>query len=470
MNFKKLLKKLYVLAIVIIAFACIPNAAKADGDVVEIDCNGGTFRQGAWMNSYDAYFNMGLGQSLRENNFFLDDPTDIGRDFIGWNIYSQDDGSLLESMLTTEQVLDYKIPCPVLIKAQYNDRPGAPVTDIIYAAVDNDTGDVVWDAKITIIYEGTSYSGYGYVSISEEVYSQWKKDVTYITEAPGWYQRMNGKWVDGTKDVSVGDPASFRRHRSQYYTYSKTGTGKEIEHPRKKINDMFYEASLTEPNISIAETVDASTMISDTNVIPSGATMEKEVYKSGEIYDKALGMAQKKFDTSNIYVVDLELVGSDGALIHELDQSTQVRLDIPSDYVIASDKRVVVYYLEDNGELTECPTTYYEENGSRYVLFETNHFSPYVMIEVPEKVEEPTTEEFIGTTGELDETTGESTEDVTQEAGSESIVETESSVDKDNGGNKQKGSDSDYVLPIVIGVVAILAIVVGIIVVKKKKA
>ena len=104
-------------------------------------------------------------------------------------------------------------------------------------------------------------------------------------------------------------------------------------------------------------------------------------------------------------------------------------------------------------------------------MFETNHFSPYVMIEVPEKVEEPektTSQEFIGTTGPLEETTGKSAEDITQGAGT--VDETEGSGDKDNEGNQQKGVGSDYMLPIIIGVAVILVIVVGIIVVKKKKA
>ena len=466
MKLKKTIVKICLLAVVVIGFVCVPSIYKADGESVKIDCDGGTFRIFAWANAYDQAYNIKIGQSLSENKCHLEDPTDMGRDFTGWNIYSQGDGKLLESMFTTQQVLDYKIPCPVKIVAQYNNREGAPVTDIIYAAIDNDTGEPVMDAKITLIYDGVSYSGYGYVSISKEVYSKWTKKITYIVEAPGWYQRMNNKWVDGTKDVYEGNPSEFRRHKSTYYTFSKTGKGKEIEHPRSKINEIFYQASLTEPNISTAETVNADTMISDTSVIPSGAIMEKEVYASGKTYDTALAAAQSKYNTSNIVVVDLELIDSNGTSIHQLSQSTQVRLDIPSDYVIQSGNTVVVYYLEDDGTLTECPTTYHEENGSRYVLFETNHFSPYVMVEVPEKVEEPedtqkeeTTEKPEGTEDSKTEQSTEVGED-TETTGNEDVI----------GDTDDNGDNPDIVLPIIIGVLMVLAIVAGVVVVRKKKA
>lgn len=464
MKLKKAFIKICLVAIVAIGFICVPGIYRADGESVRIDCDGGTFRIFAWANAFDQGYHVPIGQSMAENKCHLEDATDMGRDFTGWNIYAQSDGRLLESMLTTQQVLDYKIPCSVKIVAQYNNRPGAPVTDIIYAAVDNDTGDVVWDAKITLIYDGVSYSGYGYVSISKEVYSKWTKKITYITEAPGWYQRMNNKWVDGTKDVYQGTPSDFRRHKSQYFMFSKTGKGKEIEHPRSKINEMFYQASLTEPNISIAETVNADTMISDTSVIPSGASMEKEIYKSGKTYDAALAAAQSKYNTSNIMVVDLELKDSNGASIHQLSQSTQVRLDIPSDYVIQTGNTVVVYYLEDDGTLTECPTTYHEENGNRYVLFETNHFSPYVMVEVPEKVEEP--EEVPTEDTQIEDTTekpeGTEVEKDTETTESENTNSTE---DADN-----NGSNPDGVLPIIIVVIVALAVVAGILIAKKKKA
>lgn len=98
-------------------------------------------------------------------------------------------------------------------------------------------------------------------------------------------------------------------------------------------------------------------------------------------------------------------------MIHQLDKAVNVRLDIPSDYVIQSGNKVVVYYLEDDGMLTECPTTYHEENGSRYVMFETNHFSPYVMAEVAEKIEEPEDDKQEETTENVDGTQGDNQEE-----------------------------------------------------------
>jgi hypothetical protein len=248
-------------------------------------------------------------------------------------------------------------------------------------------------------------------------------------------------------------PREFIRHKSSYYLVSSTGTGQETEHPRSKINDIFYEASFVKPNVSTPEVVGADTMISDTTVIPANATMKKEVYESGKSYDTALATAQKNFNTSNIIVVDLELIDTNGSLIHQLSKTVQVRLDIPSNYVIQSGNTVMVYYLENDGSLTECLTTYHEENGNRYVLFETNHFSPYVMVEVPEVIEEPEDTQEEG-----------STETTVVDKGTESVEDTET---EGHDGNESK---MDSIWLVVLLVVVVIAIVAGILLLKKRKA
>jgi hypothetical protein len=453
MNLKKKLLIFTLFAICFIGCACVASTYKASGEPVRIDCDGGTFREAAWANVYECGFELNVGESLSDRNYHLEDPTDIGRDFIGWNIYSQADGTLLQSMYTTKQVLDYKIPCPILVKAQYNNRAGVPVTAITYAAIDNETGEPVWDAKVTLIHDGVSYSGYGYVSISQDIYSKWTKTITHIVEAPGRYVQMDSQWCDATKVENPVTPREFIRHKSSYYLVSSTGTGQETEHPRSKINDIFYEASFVKPNVSTPEVVGADTMISDTTVIPANATMKKEVYESGKSYDTALATAQKNFNTSNIIVVDLELIDTNGSLIHQISKTVQVRLDIPSNYVIQSGNTVMVYYLENDGSLTECLTTYHEENGNRYVLFETNHFSPYVMVEVPEVIEEPEDTQEEG-----------STETTVVDKGTESVEDTET---EGHDGNESK---MDSIWLVVLLVVVVIAIVAGILLLKKRKA
>lgn len=470
---KKVVMKLFLLTICILGFATVPGIYKADGENVRIDCDGGTFRQGKWMNTYDCGYMVDIGESLKENKCVLEDPTDIGRDFTGWNIYKQSDGSLLEKKLTTEQVLKYKIPCPVKIVAQYKNRKGTPVNGITYALIDNDTGEPVWDGKITIIHDGISYSGNGYVHISKEIYSKWKKKITYIVEAPGTYAKQNGKWCEMTKDVTTGNVADFKRHKSSYWLLSSTGKGKETEFPRSQINDIFYEASFVKPNISKVEEVNADTMISDASELPKDATIEKKVYESGKTYDTALDTAQSKLNTSNILVVDLELKDKDGATIHQLTKTVQVRLDIPSDYTIQAGNTVVVYYLEDDGTLTECATTYHEEDGSRYVLFETDHFSPYVMVEVPEKQEEPEdtetekdTEVSESTESEKNSENTESTEEIEKTEAPES---TETIDTPENTEDPTDGDTKGSMLPIIILVVVVVGIVAVALVFMRKK-
>lgn len=461
---KKILLKLCVLIVCIIGLISVPHMYMANPDMVEIDCDGGTFREKAWANIYNISYKLDVGESLLDHKYVLEDPTDIGRDFIGWNIYKKSDGSLLESKLTTQQVKAYKVQYPILVKAQYNDRPGTPVKGITYAAVDNDTGEPVWDAKITLIHDGVSYSGYGYVYIPEEIYSKWTKTITHIVEAPGYYTQMSYKWCDCTREEATMSPKEFKRHKSSYNTLSSTGKGKQTEHPRSKINDIFYEASFVKPNISRPEKVAANTMISDTTVIPANAIIEKEVYESGKAYDTALATAQSKLNTSNILVVDLELKDANGTAIHQLGQIVQVRLDIPSNYVIQSGNKVVVYYLEDDGSLTECATTYHEDNGSRYVVFETNHFSPYVMVEVPEKAEEPEDTQKDVTTENL-----ESTEDSETPENTEGTDNTEMIEDTQNNGSQSEKENPDSILPIIIVVIVMIIAAIAALVIFKKK-
>lgn len=462
---KKNLVKICILAICILGLVSTPRSFMAAVDMVEIDCDGGTFREAAWANIYNITYALDAGESLSDRKHVLEDPTDIGRDFIGWNIYKKSDGSLVESKLTTQQVKDYKVQYPILVKAQYNDRPGTPVKGITYAAVNNDTGEPVMDAKITLIHDGVSYSGYGYVCIPEEIYSKWTKTITHIIEAPGYYTQMNRKWCDCTREEATMSPKDFKRHKSSYNTLSSTGKGKEIEHPRSKINDIFYEASFVKPNVSKPEEVAANTMISNTTVIPANATIEKEVYGSGKAYDTALATAQSKLNTSNILVVDLELKDATGTAIHQLGQAVQVRLDIPTNYVIQSGNTVVVYYLEDDGSLTECATTYHEENGSRYVLFETNHFSPYVIVEVPQKTEKPEDTQQDVTTEDTETT--ESTEEVVN---TEDTDNTETIGNTENSGNQSDKDNPGSILPIIIVVVVvIIAAAVAFVVFKKKE-
>lgn len=61
----------------------------------------------------------------------------------------------------------------------------------------------------------------------------------------------------------------------------------------------------------------------------------------------------------------------------------------------------MVYYLNEDGALEECKTkVFVEDPNNRYVIFETNHFSVYVLAEVANKVEE-----------KIEEKTEEKTED-----------------------------------------------------------
>lgn len=135
----------------------------------------------------------------------------------------------------------------------------------------------------------------------------------------------------------------------------------------------------------------ADKVIPDTSIVPATYTVTTEVYQSGTSYDAALNAAQNIYGTNNVVVVDITLKDDNGVNVTRLSDYTEVKVDIPGTYVVQPGNTVVVYYLNEQGVLEECETTYHgEDPNNRYVTFKTNHFSVYVLVEKPiEVVETP---------------------------------------------------------------------------------
>ncbi len=107
-----------------------------------------------------------------------------------------------------------------------------------------------YNCKISIVYGDTVYSGYGYVTISEEIYSQWSGTIDHIWEFPGEYIYADLKWIPDyfeVLDISVRD---FIREGSCYSSLSSTGKEKHNPAPWEDALAFFDSVSTHAPTIT----------------------------------------------------------------------------------------------------------------------------------------------------------------------------------------------------------------------------
>lgn len=142
-----------------------------------------------------------------------------------------------------------------------------------------------------------------------------------------------------------------------------------------------------------------------TDVVPSGTKLIVEEITSGTSYNTvvtAIGDSVSKFE-----MYDISLMS--GNTVIQPSGKVKISIPVPSGY---DTSKIVVYRVDDNGTKTEYDTAI--ENG--FIVFETDHFSNYVVAEQTTSSEtsdnKPTEDtNTTNTTGQLDNTpkTGEET-------------------------------------------------------------
>ena len=403
--------KLYVFIIVVFVgsgLLSFKSYASSNSVRLYVDCNGGTCHIA---NSFDLIRGEDsavVGSTVSSVYNFDEDPTAIDQDFVGWYAYNKTTGAQLGGgLLSTSQVNNYIIPAhDIQFVAQWTPRAGYPVTNISYFVFWDGQSDPCYDVKVSITYNDTRYSGYGFVSIPQSVYSAWSGNITYTLEPlNGTYIRYDGKWCNEICEYE-GSVKSFIKEKSCYLTANTTGSGSDHLTPRRAVHDWYYQASFVSPEITLVSQTTADNVISDPTVVPVTYTVSTEVYQSGSTYDKALNAAQTTYGTNNVVVVDITLKDDKGVNVTQLTDYVDVKVDLPSTYVIQPENTVIVYYMNENGILEECETIYNEDDpNNRYVNFKNNHFSIYVLVEKnvePEPI--PTVEpEDINTNENIDQ-------------------------------------------------------------------
>ncbi|MBQ7926724.1 MAG: hypothetical protein IJ335_10595 [Lachnospiraceae bacterium] len=468
------------------------HATAINNITVYVDCNGGTYLTVGHpdMNNFDAEFVVPQGASISaaDHTIIGDSPTAIGKDFLGWNVYGAS-GNMVGSLWSADQVNSYTITETTRFVAQWKDRdPAYTAKDIYFLLWDHNKDAVDYTAKVSVIYDGVKYGGYGFVRISEDICSTWKGNFEVILEGNGHYTRENRKWVEySTSLFSLRD---FRHMNNVSYQMSETPAGSDTSPVRKSINEFIYSVRDVEPTITVLNSL--STQVAPVAIDTSASTLPADMIVRAEKYVSGTQLEEVATLIANIAggdtkaVYDIEIADGSGNGIHHTGAKVKVDIDLPADYQVPEDKQVVVYYVSEDGKLEACTTTLHKkDDGTPYVTFETDHFSVYAVAEVekPKPAQEPTQESIAepskapaeadaqepGVNSATEEESIGSGENLSQKEGvQETAMEEEQEVAGEAGviGN---GSNFTVIWIWIGALVVVILVAVCVVVVRKKK-
>lgn len=139
-------------------------------------------------------------------------------------------------------------------------------------------------------------------------------------------------------------------------------------------NKIKYEIIDTKENEKVNLSNNSIKIDTTTNVIPKNTKLLVEEVSSGNNYNIVTEAIEQDVNKFILYDISLE---SNNAKIQP-NGKVKVSIPLPTNY----DKtKIVVYRVEDNGNKVEYTTKIENINNQDYVVFETDHFSNYVVAE-----------------------------------------------------------------------------------------
>lgn len=131
-------------------------------------------------------------------------------------------------------------------------------------------------------------------------------------------------------------------------------------------------------------------IIDNSAVIPTGATFAVEPVVSGKIYDQAAAVVAAAPSTigtgiSQFVVYEMNLTSATNTAISQL--TGKISITIPAPATLDLTKTITVFRVETNATLTKLDTKVVDGN----IVFETDHFSTYVVAQVADVTVAPTT-------------------------------------------------------------------------------
>lgn len=220
------------------------------------------------------------------------------------------------------------------------------------------------------------------VSEIKKHYAEYGKYITGITKGCKWdedYNKINNIYTVNVVDTQPPTPECL------------------IIIKKEKAKTEIVSNTDTKTNIKLDTTTD---------VVPSGTTLVAEKVSDGKAYNTAVTALGK--DVSKFEMYDINLMSNNTKI--QPNGKVKVSIPVPSGFDVA---KIVVYRVADDGTKTKLDANV--KDG--YVVFETDHFSNYVVAEQATSTENTNTDttetktENKNTDRELDNTpkTGEET-------------------------------------------------------------
>ncbi len=200
----------------------------------------------------------------------------------------------------------------------------------------------------------------------------------WVSEITG-YQAVSGNiyeiYCKISKTIEGEDPNLDMNDESQHIKCKFTAkkTGKNWKLISFEGIDKFPESYGKVPKA--AEDSDTGIILTaNEDVIPAGSRLEVQSVKEGASFD----LVAKALETSRFEIFDIKLL--DGNTQIQPNGMVQVTIPLPEGY---DPERTVVYHIDDQGVKTKLDSL--AEDG--FVVFETDHFSLYVLAEENEPSE-----------------------------------------------------------------------------------
>lgn len=141
-----------------------------------------------------------------------------------------------------------------------------------------------------------------------------------------------------------------------------------------------------DPVVIPATGVTGAQVADTTSVIPAGAKLKVETVVTGTAYETAAAIVKQSNNSLDQFAVfEINLTDATNVAITQLGNKVKVSLPIPSGFDLT--KTITVFRVESDGSLTKLDTQIVDGKA----VFETNHFSTYVIGQVAAQVTTPTT-------------------------------------------------------------------------------
>lgn len=184
------------------------------------------------------------------------------------------------------------------------------------------------------------------VSEIKKHYAEYGKYITGITKGCKWdedYNKINNIYTVNVVDTQPQTPECL------------------IIIKKEKAKTEIVSNTDTKTNIKLDTTTD---------VVPSGTTLVAEKVSDGKAYNTAVTALGK--DVSKFEMYDINLINNNAKI--QPNGKVKVSIPVPDGY---DTSKIVVYRVDDDGTKTKYDMTI--KDG--FIIFETNHFSNYIVAE-----------------------------------------------------------------------------------------